>query len=108
MTQDSEDDSHNEDCLHCALRDRIEEWAASSDRTDSDGMVNINDMMLAAGIGALIADLMAQSPDSDCAGAFLSATMKSAADCYPVYRMHYKQTAMEDILENFEPRGKPS
>lgn len=105
---DENDVGHLEGCLHCALRETIEEWALSGGHTTPDGLVEMNDVVMAAGIGALIADLMAQAPAGEAATEFMRMVMESASQCYPVYRTHYEAEAQSSILENFQPRGKPS
>ena len=102
----SDDRDHDENqCLHCFLQAAIETWAEDTGHTDAEHAVIADAVDIAAGIGQLVADLMAQSPDDSTAREFMREVMSSAARAYPLYREHYSNA---QVLERHEPRGKPN
>ena len=104
-------DHDNCQCLHCFLQSAVEVWAGQTGRLHPDDTVNASHEEVAGGVGALIADLMSQSPDNDTAAEFLREVMASAAAAYPAYRMHYLKYQEEDQLRTIlddavPPKGK--
>ena len=104
------DIDHKEgECLHCFLRRAVKDWARETGRSDADGMTDADPEVISAGVGALIADLMAQSPTNQTAGAFYMMVIKDASVAYPYYRRHYRAVAeQEQLLAQAEPRGRPN
>jgi hypothetical protein len=101
-------DEHNPDeCLHCFLQRAVEDWCRKTGRM-TDGMPDAAEEVMSAGIAALVADLMAQSPDNHAAGTFFKMVMLSTSSQYPYFRAHYRKVAQESILEDAQPRGKPN
>jgi hypothetical protein len=111
MSQDHGEHSPDQ-CLHCFLQRAIEDWSAKTGRNDAEGFCTAEPETIAAGVGALCADLMAQTPCNEAAGDLYKAIMHAACCAYPVYRMAYKRARQQDeqeaLLRNMPIGGKPN
>lgn len=114
---EDEEDGPQPRCLHCALMQAIAAWATANGHVDEDGIAAPDADSIAKGLGEVIADVTAMTPNAQAAGDAFREIMRHAQDAFPSAREFYRNADakreqasgnIHGMLVNAVLKGKPN